>query len=131
MAAMLRGTAYTVLAIAWAFFPRASCQNTFPNGTVSHDAYFYGKSPPVYPSPTGSGLGHWAASYAKAAALVAQLSLAEKVGDRSKLSLNCYSRLQVNITGGSQDFATSCAGSIAPNDRIGFPGWCLQDAGMI
>ena len=36
-------------------------------------------SPPFYPSPWVSGLGDWGASVAKAQALVAQMTLAEKV----------------------------------------------------
>jgi len=49
------------------------------NGTVVSDVYFFGQSPPVYPSPLGNGTGDWAESYASAAALVAQLTMNEKV----------------------------------------------------
>lgn len=51
------------------------------NGTVQNDTYFYGESPPVYPSPIGSGnaTAAWTSSYAKAAALVAQMTTNEKV----------------------------------------------------
>jgi len=62
---------------------------------VITDAYFYGQSPAVYPSrkflpqlpvylcwwliAIGSGTGDWATAYSKAAALVAQMTLDEKV----------------------------------------------------
>lgn len=36
-------------------------------------------SPPYYPSPKGGWVGDWTASYEKAAALVRQMTLAEKV----------------------------------------------------
>jgi hypothetical protein len=49
------------------------------NGTVISDLYFFGQSPPVYPSPLGNGTGDWAESYVSAAALVAQLTMDEKV----------------------------------------------------
>lgn len=38
----------------------------------------YGHSPPVYPTPKTAGLGEWAAAYAKAVALVAQMTNEEK-----------------------------------------------------
>jgi len=40
-------------------------------------------SPPKYPSPWGEGSGDWKESYAKARALVSQLTLEEKVNLRS------------------------------------------------
>lgn len=49
------------------------------NKTILSDAYFYGQSPAV-PSKLGSGLGDWKEAYAKATALVATLSIEEKVG---------------------------------------------------
>jgi beta-glucosidase len=49
------------------------------NGTIISDLYFFGQSPPVYPSPLGNGTGDWAESYASATALVAQLTMDEKV----------------------------------------------------
>ncbi|MCJ1292816.1 hypothetical protein MMC34_004369 [Xylographa carneopallida] len=61
-------------------FPSA----TYPNATSPDPATIAGsvefqKSPPFYPSPWVSGLGDWGASVAKAQALVAQMTLAEKV----------------------------------------------------
>ncbi|KAG5979710.1 hypothetical protein E4U55_004849 [Claviceps digitariae] len=88
---------------------------------VTSDSYFYGQSPAVYPShyPLTSyasaettGGSEWAAAYGKAKALVAQMSLEEKV----------------NVTGGV-DSETSCSGTIAPIPRLNFPGMCLSDAG--
>jgi beta-glucosidase len=49
------------------------------NGTVISDLYFYGVSPPVYPSPLGNGTGDWADAYTSARALVAQMTMNEKV----------------------------------------------------
>ncbi|KAH8806022.1 putative beta-glucosidase M [Xylogone sp. PMI_703] len=80
---------------------------------ITSDTYFYGESPPVYPSPKGSGVGDWASSYAKAAAFVAKLTLEEKA----------------NLTFGYSDPTSGCVGAVPPIDRVGFPGLCLQDAG--
>lgn len=49
------------------------------DGTIVSDVYFYGESPPVYPSPLANGTGDWASAYQNAANLVAQLSMEEKV----------------------------------------------------
>lgn len=80
---------------------------------IESDSYFYGQSPPVYPTPQISGLGDWATSYAKASAFVAQLSLEEKS----------------NLTFGVASTTNGCSGNIPPITRLGFPGMCLQDAG--
>ncbi|KAI1410715.1 glycoside hydrolase family 3 protein [Hypoxylon sp. FL1857] len=79
---------------------------------ITDDTTFYGQSPPVYPSPNGTGSGDWADAYSKARALVSQMTLEEKV----------------NLTGGiSAD--SSCSGIIPPIERLKFPGLCLSDAG--
>ncbi|KAI1503492.1 glycoside hydrolase superfamily [Biscogniauxia marginata] len=94
-----------------------ACLATLHNGgmaqsVVTDDTFFYGQSPPVYPSPQGAGLGDWAESYSKAQALVSEMTLEEKVG----------------LTGGiSAD--SSCSGIIPPIDRLNFTGLCLSDAG--
>lgn len=80
---------------------------------ITEDSYFYGQSPPSYPSPNATGTGAWADAYAKARAFVSQLTLDEKV----------------NLTGGVSTTANGCSGSILPIDRLGFPGLCLSDAG--
>lgn len=80
---------------------------------ISSDVYFYGESPPVYPAPQAKGTGNWAASYAKATAFVAQLSVEEKS----------------NLTYGTTSDTNGCSGNIPPIERLGFPGMCLQDAG--
>ncbi|ORY67003.1 glycoside hydrolase family 3 protein [Pseudomassariella vexata] len=80
---------------------------------ITSDDYFYGQSPPVYPSPNGTGLGNWADAYIKARNFVSQLTLEEKV----------------NLTGGVSETSTSCSGSIAAIPRLNFPGMCLSDAG--
>ncbi|KXT17885.1 hypothetical protein AC579_5921 [Pseudocercospora musae] len=72
--------------------------------------YSYGQSPPVYPSPEGTGDGLWANAYAQAKAMVAAMSNEEKN----------------NITIPAKD-NRQCAGFTGSVDRIGFPGICLND----
>ncbi|KAK7715168.1 hypothetical protein SLS64_003865 [Diaporthe eres] len=79
---------------------------------ITDDTVFYGQSPPVYPSPNGTGSGDWGESYTKARAFVGQLTLEEKV----------------NLTGGITS-STGCSGFIASIPRLNFPGLCLSDAG--
>lgn len=55
------------------------------HGTQAHDiiqddTYFYGQSPPFYPTPEATGTGVWGDAIAKAQAFVAQLTLEEKTG---------------------------------------------------
>jgi beta-glucosidase len=47
-------------------------------------------SPPKYPSPWGEGSGDWKESYAKARALVSQLTLEEKVNLTSGVGTSKY-----------------------------------------
>ncbi|KAI1407528.1 glycoside hydrolase family 3 protein [Hypoxylon sp. FL1857] len=79
---------------------------------ITNDSYFYGQSPPVYPSQETSGQGSWEAAYKKAKGLVGQMTIEEKV----------------NLTTG-YDAGNGCSGSIAPISRLGFPGLCLGDSG--
>ncbi|KAF4636740.1 hypothetical protein G7Y89_g1329 [Cudoniella acicularis] len=79
---------------------------------ITSDTYFYGQSPPVYPSPAGTGTGTWVAAYEKAAALVAQMTLDEKVEHPTRFPA-----------------PNGCSGNIPAITRLGFPGLCLQDAG--
>lgn len=46
---------------------------------IQDDTYFYGLSPPSYPSPNISSTGPWADAYSKAKTLVGQMTLEEKV----------------------------------------------------
>ncbi|KAI1380130.1 glycoside hydrolase family 3 protein [Hypoxylon crocopeplum] len=85
---------------------------TAAQSIVTEDVTFYGQSPPVYPSPNGTGSGDWADAYSKAQALVAQMTLEEKV----------------NLTGGI-DADSSCSGIIPAIERLNFTGLCLSDAG--
>ncbi|TVY84124.1 putative beta-glucosidase M [Lachnellula suecica] len=81
-------------------------------GEITEDSYFYGESPPVYPSPQMPGTGTWAAANAKAIALVSQMTLEERS----------------NITVGySTD--TGCGGFTGSAPRLNWPGLCLSDAG--
>ncbi|KAJ5137143.1 hypothetical protein N7448_005697 [Penicillium atrosanguineum] len=79
---------------------------------ITDDSYFYGQSPPVYPSPEGAGAGNWHAAYQKAKAFVGQLTAEEKV----------------NLTAGTS-ISNGCSGNIAPIARLDFPGFCVSDAG--
>lgn len=76
-------------------------QNSSIPQTITDDTVFYGQSPPVYPTRTltidaihhrclvcqkligaiamGKGTGNWAEAYEKAAAMVAQMTMDEKV----------------------------------------------------
>ncbi|PNS14842.1 Beta-glucosidase 1 [Sphaceloma murrayae] len=70
-----------------------------------------GQSPPYYPSPRGGTVREWTDSYRKAAALVQQMTLVEKV----------------NITTGTGWMMGPCVGNTGPVARLGFPSLCLQD----
>lgn len=70
-----------------------------------------GQSPPWYPSPLGGTSSNWTASYTKAAELVRQMTLVEKV----------------NITTGTGWMMGPCVGNTGPVERLGFPSLCLQD----
>ncbi|PNS16199.1 Beta-glucosidase 1 [Sphaceloma murrayae] len=75
-------------------------------------AYSYGKSPPVYPSPPGTGDdGGWQQAYIEAKALVARMTNVEKA----------------NITFGVTA-TQGCSGFTGSVPRLGFPGICLNDA---
>ncbi|KAI9652890.1 MAG: hypothetical protein M1831_006319 [Alyxoria varia] len=70
-----------------------------------------GESPPWYPSPRGGTLKRWKSSYTKAAKMVQEMSLAEKV----------------NITTGTGWMMGMCVGNTGPATNVGFPSLCLQD----
>ena len=71
-------------------------------------------APPYYPTPKGGWVPSWKASYAKAAILVANMTLAEKV----------------NITSGTGFLMGRCTGNTGPAPRLGFPSICLQDSAL-
>ncbi|CZR51391.1 probable beta-glucosidase precursor [Phialocephala subalpina] len=79
---------------------------------ITEDSFFYGQSPPVYPSPPMPGSASWATAYAKAVALVSQMTLEEKA----------------NITVGYTPL-TGCSGETGSVPRLNWPGLCLSDAG--
>ncbi|KAI9930260.1 hypothetical protein MW887_012073 [Aspergillus wentii] len=78
---------------------------------ITNDAYFYGQSPPVYPSPEANGTGSWSAAFAKAKAFVGNLTAEEKVNLTAGITVN-----------------SGCSGEIAAISRLGFPGLCVSDA---
>ncbi|CCE29493.1 probable beta-glucosidase precursor [Claviceps purpurea 20.1] len=79
---------------------------------VTSETFFYGQSPAVYPSPEMTGGSEWATAHGKAKALVAKISLLERV----------------SLTGGAFS-KTGCSGTIAPIPRLNFSGMCLSDSG--
>lgn len=81
-------------------------------GLITNDSYFFGDSPPVYPSPDMTGVGTWAIAYNKAVALVKSMTLEEKV----------------NLTAGVSA-TNGCSGTIPAVPRLNFTGMCLSDAG--
>ncbi|KAK3068794.1 hypothetical protein LTR53_013354 [Teratosphaeriaceae sp. CCFEE 6253] len=71
----------------------------------------YGESEPWYPAPRGGSVLLWKRSYHRAAELVSQMTLPEKV----------------NVTTGVGWSMGMCVGNTGPVDRLGFPSLCLQD----
>ncbi|KAF9738116.1 hypothetical protein PMIN03_004049 [Paraphaeosphaeria minitans] len=70
-----------------------------------------GVSPPWYPTPKGGADAAWDESYKKAADMVRQMTLVEKV----------------NITTGVGWSMGMCVGNTGPVQRLKFPSLCLQD----
>lgn len=70
-----------------------------------------GLSPPWYPTPKGGTDAAWEESYKKAAELVKQMTLVEKV----------------NVTTGTGWSMQMCVGNTGPVPRLKFPALCLQD----
>ncbi|KAK0392942.1 hypothetical protein NLU13_2436 [Sarocladium strictum] len=70
-----------------------------------------GRSPPWYSSPKGGSVRQWADSYRKAASMVANMTLPEKV----------------NITTGTGWSMGLAVGNTGPAVHVGFPGLALQD----
>lgn len=70
-----------------------------------------GESEPWYPTPKGGTVRMWEKSYERAADLVSQMTLVEKV----------------NITTGTGWSMDMCVGNTGAVDRLGFPSLCLQD----
>lgn len=66
---------------------------------------------PWYTAPSGGTVERWRKSYEKAAKLVSQMSLVEKV----------------NVTTGTGWSMDMCVGNTGTVDRLGFPSLCLQD----
>ncbi|KAF2427523.1 beta-glucosidase [Tothia fuscella] len=87
-----------------------------PNDTLAQNIsntelnWSYGRSSPVYPSPTGAGTGKWTEAYSKARAMVSKMTNDEKA------------TVVVGVSA-----SNGCSGNSGAVDRIGFPGLCLQD----
>ncbi|OJD32056.1 glycoside hydrolase family 3 protein [Diplodia corticola] len=93
----------------------ATAQDAVPASpeTIAAQELFwsYGRSPPVYPSPSATGLDDWAPAYAYATHLVGQMTNAEKQ----------------NLSYGFSTTANGCSGTSGAAPRVGFPGLCLND----
>ncbi|KAI0406452.1 beta-glucosidase M [Xylaria palmicola] len=87
---------------------------------IANDAFFYGQSEPVYPSPPMEGTGAWADAYDKAVKFVGQLTMEEKASLASG----------VTSSTGTTGTLNGCSGNIAAIDRMNFTGLCLTDAGQ-
>ncbi|KAH7085322.1 beta-glucosidase-like protein [Paraphoma chrysanthemicola] len=100
--------AFDILALSLALFPSFTLSQGFTNES---EVPLYGLSPPVYPSPRGNGStsSAWAAAYARAKAIVAQLTLEEK------------SNLTHGVTG-------PCVGQTGAVPRLDIPEICFADA---
>ncbi|KAK8054021.1 hypothetical protein PG996_013322 [Apiospora saccharicola] len=95
--------------------PGLACLSAFAAAqdvSIAEDAFFYGQSEPVYPTPQMASNGPWAGAVSRAKEMVAQMTLEEKV----------------NLTGGAT-VENGCSGFISSIPRLGFPGLCLADAG--
>ncbi|KAK3365825.1 beta-glucosidase [Lasiosphaeria ovina] len=92
--------------------PAANSGDGGDAAAITSDVHFYGQSPPVYPSPNMTGAGPWADAFSKARALVANMTLSEKI----------------SLTGGTSS-NTSCPGFVGAIPRLNFTGLCLADAG--
>ncbi|KAK3325525.1 glycosyl hydrolase family 3 N terminal domain-containing protein [Apodospora peruviana] len=87
----------------------------YANAVLPRDAVPDGYvAAPYYPTPHGGWLASWTDSYAKAEALVAKMTLAEKT----------------NITGGVGIYMGPCVGNTGSALRLGFPQMCLQDSAL-
>jgi beta-glucosidase len=93
------------------FIIHASAQDPINGSVIFSDTFFYGQSPPFYPTPQASGIGGWTQYVDQARALVSQMTLEEKV----------------SMTGGVAQVNNSCGGFIPPISRLNFPGMCLAD----
>lgn len=70
-----------------------------------------GQSPPWYPTPRGGTAKEWGESYKKAADMVRQMTIVEKV----------------NVTTGIGWMMGMCVGNTGPVPRLGLPSLCFQD----
>ncbi|KAI8941426.1 hypothetical protein NX059_002648 [Plenodomus lindquistii] len=96
------------LAVLAAVAPTPAASQGYTNKS---EVPLYGSSPPIYPSPSGNGSTStsWAAAYARAKAIVSQLTLEEK------------SNLTHGVTG-------PCVGQTGAVPRINIPELCFADA---
>ncbi|RHZ54835.1 beta-glucosidase [Aspergillus thermomutatus] len=102
-----------LLAAALHLAGTASAQDDAAIAANLEKFWSYGRSEPVYPSPETQGLGDWKQAYAKAKALVAQMTNEQKN----------------NLTYGYTSTTNGCSGNSGGAPGVGFPGLCLQDAG--
>ncbi|GAW19816.1 hypothetical protein ANO14919_093070 [Xylariales sp. No.14919] len=87
---------------------------------ITDDAFFYGQSEPVYPSPPMKGTGAWTDAFNKAVDFVGQLTMEEKASLVTGLASST----------GTMGTLNGCSGNIASIPRMNFSGLCLTDAGQ-
>ncbi|OAA59049.1 beta-glucosidase [Niveomyces insectorum RCEF 264] len=92
--------------------PNGNNSNSNAGGVITNDTYFYGLFISTNSLANITGSGSWAISFNKAVALVANMTLAERV----------------NLTAGVPA-PNGCSGFVPPVPRLNFSGMCLSDAG--
>ncbi|KAL3495504.1 putative beta-glucosidase E [Aspergillus germanicus] len=99
-----------VVILALAMLVGGFLKYTWSQGDTWED-YDMPGSDSYFPTPKGGTLKNWADSYEKAAKLVGQMTLVEKI----------------NITTGTGWMMGMCVGNTGPAKHVGFPSLCLQD----
>ncbi|CZS90176.1 probable beta-glucosidase 1 precursor [Rhynchosporium agropyri] len=87
---------------------------------------------PYYPTPAGGWVGSWTASYAKAALVVANMTLAEKVNLTTGTGLLMVPSTLSNPLGFNiwDRIFGRCIGNTGSALRLGIPSLCLQDSAL-
>ena len=92
------------------------------------------KASPYYPTPNGGWIASWNESYAKAAAVVQNMTLAEKVNLTSGVGYFMVRQWFSSPIKGTPLFKVSyirqglCVGNTGSALRFGIPSLCLQDS---
>jgi beta-glucosidase len=128
-------TSVAFLSCLTAFIGSASAQNASSTNLTSLAAHLehfwsYGRSPPVYPTPEGSGAGGWSDAYARARDLVSQMTNDEK--NNITYGLVNFFKVWIFLADAPSrhpSTANGCSGNSGSVPRLSFPGLCLADSG--